>query len=68
MILSAITEKLKRRSKDDLSGEVPGTRHLPHRSRRAALSGSSAVAGFCPHRSYRAALPQWALQDGPEAD
>ena len=31
-------------------------------------SGSSAIAGFCPHRSHRAALPQWALQDGPEAD
>src|SRR4051812_41341544 len=48
--------------------EVPGTRHLPFRSRRAALSGSSAIADFCPHRSHRAALPQWALQDGPEAD
>src|SRR4051795_12561870 len=35
---------------------------------RADLSGSSAIAGFCPHRSHRAALPQWALQDGPEAD
>ena len=39
----------------------------PHRSRRAALSGSSAIAGFRPHRSHRAALPQWALQKGPEA-
>src|SRR3954463_3594002 len=35
---------------------------------RADLSGSSAIAGFRPHRSHRAALPQWALQDGPEAD
>src|SRR3954453_21825791 len=35
---------------------------IPH------LSGSSAIAGFRPHRSHRAALPQWALQDGPEAD
>src|SRR3954466_6004789 len=40
----------------------------PHRTGRAALSGSSAIAGFRPHRSHRAALPQWALQDGPEAD
>src|SRR3954469_24385313 len=31
-------------------------------------SGSSAIAGFRPHRSHRAALPQWAVQDGPEAD
>src|SRR3954471_14226084 len=38
----------------------------PRRSRRAALSGSSAIAGFRPHRSHRAALPQWALQKGPE--
>src|SRR3954469_12612817 len=38
-----------------------------HRTGRAALSGSSAIAGFCPHRSHRAALPQSALQDGPEA-
>jgi hypothetical protein len=38
----------------------------PHRSVRAALSGSSAIAGFRPHRSHRAALPQWALQKGPE--
>jgi len=37
MILSAIAERLKRRSKNDLSGEVPVNRHLPHRSRRAAL-------------------------------
>ena len=29
MILSAIIEKLKRRSKDDCRGEVPVTRHLP---------------------------------------
>jgi len=34
---------------------------------RAALSGSSAIAGFRPHRSHHAALPQWALQEGPEA-
>src|SRR5260370_31460920 len=34
---------------------------------RAALSGSSAIAGFRTHRSHRAALPQWALQKGPEA-
>ena len=32
------------------------------------MSGSSAIAGFRPHRSRRATLPQWALQDGPEAD
>src|SRR5208283_1952171 len=38
----------------------------PRRSRRVALSGSSAIAGFRPHRSHRAALPQWALQKGPE--
>src|SRR5688572_4666582 len=36
------------------------------RTVRAALSGSSAIAGFRPHRSHRAALPQWALQKGPE--
>src|SRR3954471_19862141 len=41
--------------------------HPAHRTGRADLSGSSAIAGFCPHRSHRAALPQWALQDGPEA-
>src|SRR5229473_7036143 len=40
----------------------------PHRSGHAALSGSAAIAGFCPHRTHRAALPQWALQEGPEAD
>jgi CubicO group peptidase (beta-lactamase class C family) len=34
----------------------------------ADLSGSAAIAGFCPHRTHRAALPQWALQEGPEAD
>src|SRR3982751_6723744 len=39
-----------------------------HQTGRADLSGSSAIAGFRPHRSHRAALPQWALQDGPEAD
>ena len=38
-----------------------------HQTGRAALSGSSAIAGFRPHRSHRAALPQWALQKGPEA-
>src|SRR3954453_15804457 len=38
----------------------------PRRSRRAVLSGSSAIAGFRPHRSHRAALPQWALQKGPD--
>src|SRR5271157_5152507 len=38
-----------------------------HTTVRAALSGSSAIAGFRPHRSHRAALPQWALQKGPEA-
>src|SRR3954468_697681 len=42
------------------------TSRPPRRSRRAALSGSSAIAGFRPHRSHRAALPQWALQKGPE--
>ena len=41
--------------------------HPPHRTGRADLSGSSAIAGFRPHRSHRAALPQWALQKGPEA-
>src|SRR3954463_4128742 len=39
-----------------------------HQTGRADWSGSSAIAGFRPHRSHRAALPQWALQDGPEAD
>ena len=39
----------------------------PHRSVRADLSGSSAIAGFRPHGSHRAALPQWAPQKGPEA-
>src|SRR3954468_23912358 len=39
-----------------------------HQTGRADLSGSSAISGFRPHRSHRAALPQWALQDGPEAD
>src|SRR4051795_665845 len=39
-----------------------------HQAGRADLSGSSAIAGFRPHRSHRAALPQWALQDGPEAE
>src|SRR5271165_130427 len=43
------------------------THRPPRRSRRAALSGSSAIAGFRPHGSHRAALPQWALQKGPEA-
>src|SRR5271169_4665705 len=38
-----------------------------HRTGRADLSGSSAIAGFRPHRSHHAALPQWALQKGPEA-
>ena len=41
--------------------------HPAHRTGRADLSGSSAIAGFRPHRSHRAALPQWALQKGPEA-
>src|SRR5271167_1853406 len=41
--------------------------HSAHRTGRADLSGSSAIAGFRPHRSHRAALPQWALQKGPEA-
>ena len=51
------------------SGRVEAAvdRRLPHRSGLAALSGSSAIAGFRPHRSHRAALPQWALQKGPEA-
>ena len=40
----------------------------PPRTGRAGLSGSAAIAGFCPHRTHRAALPQWALQEGPEAD
>jgi len=47
---------------------MPITGHPPHRTGRAALSGSAAIAGFCPHRTHRAALPQWALQEGPEAD
>ena len=69
MILSTIADKLKRRCpRMTCRVEVPVTRHLFLRSRRAALSGGSAIAGFCPHRSHRAALPQWALQDGPEAD
>src|SRR3954462_11143097 len=42
--------------------------HPAHRTGRADLSGSAAITDFCPHRSHRAALPQWALQDGPEAD
>ena len=42
--------------------------HPAHRTQRADLSGSAAIAGFCPHRTHRAALPQWALQEGPEAD
>src|SRR3974390_573879 len=42
--------------------------HPAHRTGRADLSGSSSIAGFRPHGSHRAALPQWALQDGPEAD
>ena len=42
--------------------------HPSHRTQRADLSGSAAIAGFCPHRTHRAALPQWALQEGPEAD
>jgi hypothetical protein len=46
---------------------MPITGHPPHRTGRAALSGSAAIAGFCPHRTHRAALPQWALQEGPEA-
>src|SRR5271169_3883400 len=41
--------------------------HPAHRTGRADLSGSSAIAGFRPHRTHRAALPQWALQKGPEA-
>src|SRR5271169_6479395 len=41
--------------------------HPSHRTGHADLSGSSAIAGFRPHGSHRAALPQWALQDGPEA-
>ena len=41
--------------------------HPAHRTGRADLSGSSAIAGFRPHGSHRAALPQWALQKGPEA-
>src|SRR6195256_926403 len=49
------------------------TRLLPVRpsptfAHSSALSGSAAIAGFCPHRTHRAALPQWALQEGPEAD
>ena len=47
---------------------MPLKGHPPHRTGRAALSGSAAIADFCPHRTHRAALPQWALQDGPEAD
>src|SRR5215471_9421938 len=43
------------------------TGHPPHRTGRAALTGSAAIAGFCPHRFRRAALPQRALQGGPEA-
>ena len=42
---------------------MPITEDPPHRTGRAALSGSAAIAGFCPHRTHRAALPQWALQD-----
>src|SRR3954467_5397032 len=38
----------------------------PRRSRRAALSGSSAIAGFRPHRSPGGALRRWALQKGPK--
>ena len=41
--------------------------HPAHRTGRADLSGSSAIAGFRPHRTHHAALPQWALQKGPEA-
>src|SRR6266446_6229411 len=42
--------------------------HPAHRTGHADLSGSAAIAGFCPHRTHRAALPQWALQEGPDAD
>ena len=31
------------------------------------MTGSSAIAGFRPHKYHRAALPQWALEEGPEA-
>ena len=41
---------------------MPITGHPPHRTGRAALSGSAAIAGFCPHRTHRAALPQWDLR------
>jgi hypothetical protein len=41
--------------------------HSAHRTGRADLSGSAAIAGFCPHGTRRAALPQRALQGGPEA-
>src|SRR3954471_16720651 len=51
-----------------LCGNAPFPVPAPQRPGRADLSGSSAIAGFRPHRSHRAALPQWALQDGPEAD
>src|SRR6266849_4401963 len=61
-----------RRSARQRRGSVRGRdarlRTPPHRSGRAGLSGSAAIADFCPHRTHRAALPQWALQDGPEAD
>src|SRR6266852_1077282 len=41
--------------------------HPAHRTGHADLSGSAAIAGFCPDRTHRAALPQWALQEGPDA-
>src|SRR5215469_1624201 len=41
--------------------------HPAHRTGRADLTGSAAIAGFCPHGTRRAALPQRALQEGPEA-
>src|SRR5689334_20611749 len=47
-----------RRLKNAIAVGTPITERPPHRTVRAALSGSSAIAGFRPHGSHRAALPQ----------
>ena len=47
-----------------------GTRLLARLCRGCHLRqlSSTRLQGATPHRSRRAALPQWALQEGPEAD